>query len=276
MKTILRITLFLMVGNLFAQTGLHVKWVDETSVIYYDRSGTVWIQDINSGQRKEISKGSQPAPNPVNKDLFAFRTKINGQSGIIIKELSSNTVTRVSGPELEGLKAFHPIWSFDGNLLAFNAESPSNRTSNLFVYDYRSGNLSKHLTEHFVGAPAFFSNGDILIAIKNEKGTSLIKYDLKSGESNTLLTSDHKIFFADASHDGKKIAYTHDGFGNREIMILDLQTGKNERLSQTPYDEFSPRWSASGDHLIYFANLDGKYPAFLMDMKSGEVKNITP
>ncbi|MCP4458795.1 MAG: hypothetical protein GY816_12345 [Cytophagales bacterium] len=260
--------------NGWGQSGLHSKWVSENEVIYYDRSGTIWIHDIQSNDRQAVLVGSQPAPNPKKQDTYAFRKKINGKSQIAIKTRDNSELILIKGASLDGLNTFHPIWSSDGRKLAFNAEGAIDKTSTLFIYDYLTKTLKPYLQDQYVGAPSFFPNGDVLITLLTDTGSSLVRYDYQSNDLTELMSSEHKIFFSDVSPDGNEIVLTYAESGNLDIWRLNLKTGERQQLTETPYDEYGPRWAPDGSRLTFFAEINGHYPVFVMDISGENMINL--
>lgn len=272
-RKLLAIGLSLFIGYASAQSGLHAKWMSDDEIIYYDRSGTIWNHNLQTNKRNEVLKGSQPAPNPAETGTYAIRTKTNGKSSISI--VSTSNAERINASEgiPEERQAFHPIWSNDGSMLAFHAEN-GRSVSTLYIYDYEKKSLNSHLEEFTVGAPSFFSNNDILITKLTDDGSTLIRYEI-GGKVTELLKAEHKIFFSDASPDGKTIAFSYKATGNLDIWLLDIDSGKLTQLTDTPYDEYSPRWSPSGDRFVYFAEIGGQYPALVMDVDGKNNVRIT-
>lgn len=270
----LSMILVINVLNAWGQSGLHVKWVNEEEVVYYDRSGTVWLHHLASDTRKELLKGSQPAPNPAESGTYAIRKKREGQSAIVIVSTLAKSSIHVTKDVPEDRRAFHPIWSRDGNRLAFHAEYGNNQ-STLYLYDYKKQALSSYLEGMTVGAPSFFTNGDVLTTHLTNKGCILIRFDPDSGNVSELFKSEHKIYFSDPSPDGSMITFTYRKSGNLDIWLLNLDSGKLTQLTDTPYDEHSPRWSPAGNQLVYFAEIGGQYPAFLMDINGDNRIRLT-
>lgn len=261
-----------------AQSGLHPKWINETEVIYYDRSGKVWIQNIESLERKVLTSGSQPAPNPKRAGVYAIRKKVNGKSGIVIMNERRPDDLLVVDVGLEGLNAYHPIWSFDGKYLAFNAEHPENKTSTLYIYDYKKRRIQSYLEDINVGAPSFFPNGDVLLPTYKGETFSLLRFNVKTGETTTLSSDNTRYFFADASPKGDRVvvAMMDKKYpGNFDLWMLDLKSGAKKQVTNTPEKEFCGRWSPSGEKLIVFSESGGKYDVLVMDTDGKNTKNLT-
>lgn len=270
----LLLVLFMSYQLAIAQSGLHVKWLNDEVVIYYDRGGIIWEHHTQTDVRKEVMKGSQPAPHPKEPNTYALRKKVAGKSGIfIVNDLVKESIELTANLPT-GYLAFHPIWSTDGLRLAFHAEKGA-EFSTLYIYDYYRQKLKPYLVDMKVGAPSFFSNGDLLVSDLTVDGSVLIRFDPESGKQTALYQSPHKIYFSDPTPDERSIVFTHAGTGNQDIWSLNLKTGELTQLTNTPYNEFSPRWSPSGMKLAYFAEVNGHFPAFIMNLSKGSVIQLT-
>lgn len=262
----------------FSQSGLHPKWVNDTEVIYYDRSGKIWIHNIESRQRKELTQGSQPAPNPRLPGIYALRKRSNGRSGIVIMDEKKPDDLLMIDPKVAGLNSYHPIWSFDGNYLAFNAEHPENKTSTLYIYDYQKKSLQSYLEDRTAGAPSFFPNGDVLLPTYKGETFSLIRFNMKTGETTTLSSDDTRYFFADVAPDGNRVVVgmtDKENPENYDLWMLDLRTDQKKKLTDTPTKEFCGRWSPSGKKLLVFSEMEGTYHVLVMGINGQNVINLT-
>jgi uncharacterized protein (TIGR03437 family) len=56
---------------------------------------------------------------------------------------------------------------------------------------------------------------------------------------------------------GQKILYTTSQDGNNEIYVMNVDGSAVTRLTNTPEDEYSPRWSADGSAIYFGASLNG-------------------
>ena len=63
-----------------------------------------------------------------------------------------------------------------------------------------------------------------------------------------------------------RIVFTHLGFDNREIYVMDAEGGNRENLSNHPVDDADPDWSPDGTKIAFVSNRnDGKYQIYVMD-----------
>ncbi|MEO9484875.1 MAG: hypothetical protein ABJG47_15555 [Ekhidna sp.] len=258
-----------------AQSGLHPQWESEHVIAYYDRSGDVWSYDMKSSDRKKVLKGSQPSPNPVNRDLYAVRMKTNGSSAITLVNVRSGEKVVIADDRLSNLNSFHPIWSKDGKKLAFHAENAEMKVSRLFIYDYKKRKLNAFLENKYVSAPSFFANGDILLSIFENEISTIIRFNSRTNQVTELLKSSDRIFFTDASPTSDKaFVYCSKESGNVDIWLFDIATGEKKQLTKSSNDEWTPRWSPSGNRIAYFAHIDGIYQAWVMDSDGANKINI--
>ena len=77
------------------------------------------------------------------------------------------------------------------------------------------------------------------------------------------------------SPDGSKIAFESDRAGAADIYVLDLESGKVERLTDSPADDARPAWSPDGRWIAFHSNREGNYDLFLLDVRSGGLRRLT-
>ena len=71
---------------------------------------------------------------------------------------------------------------------------------------------------------------------------------------------------------GSRIAFSHLGFDNYEIYVMDADGGNRENLSNHPVDDQDPDWSPDGTKIAFASprNGGGEYQIYVMD---GDGKN---
>jgi Tol biopolymer transport system component len=77
------------------------------------------------------------------------------------------------------------------------------------------------------------------------------------------------------SPDGTKLAYVSDQGGTKDIFILDLVTGEETQLTDTPAEEGDPAWSPDGDRIAYWARFDGNQDIYVTDVEGGTETRLT-
>lgn len=73
-----------------------------------------------------------------------------------------------------------------------------------------------------------------------------------------------------------EIAFENDRERNREILLLDIQTGVVINLTHSPADDYSPAWSPDGRQLAFVSDrdTDNRPEIYIMDMDSGNLHRL--
>ena len=81
----------------------------------------------------------------------------------------------------------------------------------------------------------------------------------------------------DWSDDGRKLLYvtTHDHPGNAEIYQVDLDTGRNRRLTYSPAIDTEPDFSPTGRQIAFTSDRSGAPQIYTMDPEGTNVRRIS-
>ncbi len=100
--------------------------------------------------------------------------------------------------------------------------------------------------------------------------------------SPELLLSLKRVGNPKLSPDGKHLLYLvenpniNDNFIERDIFLLNLETGERQNLTNDPqYSESDYQWDNSGHFVYFISNSKGKQQIFKIDIKTKEKKQIT-
>jgi Tol biopolymer transport system component len=78
------------------------------------------------------------------------------------------------------------------------------------------------------------------------------------------------------SPDGKKIAFTSERDGNREIYVMNAKDGSGQtRLTWEPTDDRDPTWSSDGTKIAFTSERDGNNEIYSMDANGALQTNLT-
>jgi TolB protein len=90
-----------------------------------------------------------------------------------------------------------------------------------------------------------------------------------------VLRSKQPLMSPDWSPDGRQLAYVSFQSGQAEIFIMDIYTGKREKLASYPRHNGAPRFSPDGKSLAMVLSKSGSLHTYVLDLESRDLKQIT-
>ncbi len=115
--------------------------------------------------------------------------------------------------------------------------------------------------------PAMSNNGKKIAFTKEIDGKSQIYIrDLITGEESVLPLGNVNAYYPSWSNDDELIAYSAEQVSienkaptNRDIYYYDVITGKSERITTSPNDEFDPVWSFGDKKILVYCKTEGEF-----------------
>lgn len=170
-----------------------------------------------------------------------------------------------------------PSWHPSGEMILFE----SDRSGKFQLYTLDLNNLQvKQLTAIDIGEPIFasFSPDGETIAVsirESENKSNIVLIDSNGQTIKTLTKTDLRSFYPRWSNDGKEIVY----FSRKEtenlddeIYRLNIETGKEQRLTDWPKHNFCPSWSNDNSKIVYVTSMEDIRPEIYIMDSDGENK----
>ncbi|HZI56297.1 MAG TPA: S9 family peptidase [Verrucomicrobiae bacterium] len=227
--------------DLFLVSTTNGQVVNLTNTSEVSEEGAAWSPD---GEKLAYSVKPKQSPN-YELDTMEILTKK-------VTHITSNTPAQFSN--------LNPIWSKDGRWIVFTQETPTGKDANVMIAS-SAGGKAKNLTPH-QGQQKFLATD-----ISPDGKTILVISGAANGYQNaglldvatqkiTWLTSDKwEVNTARFSQDGKRVAWTVDVDGNRDIYIYDIATRSTRPLPITKgmnwFDVQESPFSHDSSHLLY-------------------------
>ena len=233
----------------------------------------------NSGRIIAIFKGSQY--NLLSYQLenqIDMKFKINGNSRFIKWHPSGNVVSyqsvlpgedkglnvkfyylntqQITNPFYIGYNDTNPVWSPDGNSLAFSQWYGDGEIANVYVFNYSTGtsvNLSPENNDRQEIPLVWLNDHQLLIASNQEddKNYPLFSIDLTNQSRELFYTSDQRIYQADITSDEKLLVFLRNY--QSQIVLMDRETQQLTILEEIPIGSTSAVFS-SDDNCISYIN----------------------
>ncbi|MFN3407192.1 MAG: hypothetical protein ACK40E_05630, partial [Caldimicrobium sp.] len=168
------------------------------------------------------------------------------------------------------------------NLILFPKISPSgrkiayivydNRDHYLKVYDLITGESKKFHLPGLSSPPLFSQKENILyLSIGMGRDVNIYQLDLEKGNLTPITTDRGIQQVADLSPDNKLLAYVGDRSGKPQVYLLNIESGKTQRISYEGNYNTSPRFSPKKPILMY---LSGKRELVFINLKTQERKKV--
>lgn len=241
-----------------------------------------------------------PAISPAG-DKIAFISDRKGYQNVYLMSAIDGKIikTLIKGQRSESFEELHflrPGMSFspDGRKLALAAKSGP--WDAIYIVDIKTGKTEKHVVKlDGVFTTAWSPDGDRIAFVGNKNGRSDIYiYTISTGKVSQL-TND--VFSDDQpawSPDGKRIAFVSDrkdylnteampedfrmsrfNFETNDLYVIDLDTRRIRRLTNTPWQESTPLFSPDGKTLAYTSDQNGIFNLFYYNLETDSTYPVT-
>ncbi|GLO60501.1 protein TolB [Vibrio sp. MACH09] len=140
----------------------------------------------------------------------------------------------------------------------------SHKISN-FVYEQLTGERG-----------AFLTRIAYVVANDDDKYKFQLRVaDYDGYDERLVLRSKQPLMSPAWSPDGRQLAYVSFQNGQAEIFIMDIYTGKREKLTSFPRHNGAPRFSPDGKSLAIVLSKTGSLQVYTLDLKTRKLKQIT-
>ena len=90
-----------------------------------------------------------------------------------------------------------------------------------------------------------------------------------------MLLSAELWFIGGLAAQGSRIVFSHLGFDNFEIYVMDTDGGNRKNLSNNPVDDEDPDWSPDGTKIAFVSRRTGEYQIYVMDTDGTNLIKLT-
>jgi Tol biopolymer transport system component len=176
-----------------------------------------------------------------------------------------------------------PIWSPDGNQIAFVSRRDGNRE--IYVMDTDGDNVvnvTRHPADDWT--PAWSPDGTSLAFASFRAGsweiyvmdTACLSEPGSCPDAVTQVTNDGNGNLSPAWYpDGSRFAFNSKANGNWDIYTMDIDGTNIQQITSDPENDLAPVWSPDGGLIAFESNREGNVEIFVVDANGGTAQNLT-
>lgn len=236
-----------------------------------------------------------PAISPDGKQIAYVTDKNLVDDIYVVEEKAKNEfdsrrlIKGSQSTDFEALRFFETTinWSRDGEKIAFI--SKSGKDDALYVIRARDGEqLFRFVFDELNGllSPSFSPDGKEVVFAGIAGGRSdLYIVNLKSSKHRRLTNDRYATFHPQWSPDGKSIAFITDHgpgtdenellFGDYDVALYDLVSGKIELITELNGNVTSPQWSPDATEIAFVSEHQGIPNIYKINLKTRDVLPVT-
>ncbi len=205
------------------------------------------------------------------RSRLAFSRKQEGDKQICVSTPQGHFLNQIT--DMDGV-CLSPAWSFDGTSLVFSFVGQDRHE--LIIWDSSTGAFeSVLLPGNTIISPTFRADGTLTVSIDPHGNPDIFD-----------LTEDHRLgkplvkhwgidISPDFERSGEKMVFVSSRLGNPHIFLLDLKTGKIDRISYEGTYNTHPSISPNGRYVAYTRLTDQGHRIIVHDLKEKVERQVT-
>jgi TolB protein len=200
---------------------------------------------------------------------------------IYVMNADGSDVTALS---LEGMEDTSPVWSPDGQKIAFVSQRDGNREIYVMNADGQNVvNITRHPADDWT--PAWSPDGSQLAFSSLRTGgweiyvveTTCLDAPETCPDRLTQITNDDNANILPVwSPDGSRFVFNSKASGNWDIYTMTTDGTDIRQITVAPENDLAPTWSPDGSQIAFESNRDGNVEVYVINADgTGTPRNIT-
>jgi imidazolonepropionase-like amidohydrolase/Tol biopolymer transport system component len=266
--------------------------------IAFDMLGDIYVVGIEGGTPRRLTSGlafdMQPRFSPDGRQI-AFTSDRGGGDNIWVMGADG------TGPRAITTESFTltnaPTWSPDGRFIAARKHFTTQRslgTGEIWLYDASGQGGGQQLVERpspqhqkELGEPVFAPDGRSIYFSRNttpgpifeyaqnsnEQIFAIERYDLETGERDTVAGGPGGAVRPTPSPDGRSLAFVRREEGRSRLFVKDLRSGRERRIYDDLDQDLQETWAVHGVYPVMDWTPDSRSIVF---WAGGKIRRINP
>ncbi len=254
--------------------------VNRKVAFYRDGDGLYVLENGSFiGPETRLSDGLTPSWAPYGQRLAVAKVKDTGAVVIALINADGSgerEITSTSGFD------FFPVWSPDGNKIAFvRDETGSGISSSLYVIDVEGTNLRRltRVANVYDLRPTWSPDSAQLMFSRlrpDATRAAIYRINVNGTDEQRITNGTFKDLDPDWAPDGSKVVFASDRFqGRSQIFTMNPDGTGIARLTLTASEEAEPRWSPDSQKIVFISQRKGENQVFVMDREGFKPERIT-
>ena len=257
--------------------------------LFDDKLKQIRSEGLQSGAQISWSNSQTTHPRTLsNGDVYYFRNDRKSEPAIMLLKKGSKKPVKFVEVHSERFD-LHP----DAGILVSQLDAVKNVNilSDLYHIDLRTAKKTQLTKGKRYRYAVWSPDGEQIIAVRNRLANSSLVLLNKKGERIKTLwqgSSSEVISEPDLSADGKHLVAavwrkhpassedsTHNSKGNWNLELFDIASGTWETLLDSENIEMHPRFSNSGNSIVFVADYDDIYNVHEFNLETKQVSTLT-
>jgi Tol biopolymer transport system component len=234
-----------------------------------------------------------PALSPDGRWLAFISTRSLLSVDVFVADTSNGRVVRkltstATDPHFSSIQFIHSAGAWDQGSRRLAVATVTGGRPALAIYDALQGSLEREIEIPDVDeilAPAW-ARGDGAIAFSGLRGglTDLYVFDLQQNQLRRLTNDAFADLQPSWSPDGQRLAFSTDrftsdtatlSFGAYQLGVLDVASGRIERVVDAPGKQINPHWAPDGGSIYFISDRNGVSNVYRVTTGSTDTAQVT-
>lgn len=237
------------------------------TTVVYEAGGRLKLLDTTSGQARPLDvtinpdlpqlrpgwKDARRAMGRASLSPTGQRAVMAARGDVFTVPVDEGSTRNITGTG--DVRESSALWSPDGQRVAFITDSLEGQKLVIVDQDGTGDRTEHKLGPHFYELLAW-SNGDDPVIVVQDNHLRLFTIETDGGKRRDIATDARREGFeVSLSADGQWLAYTHEQPNfHRDLVLMNLQSGKKHVVSDGMADVSSPAFSPDGQYLFFAAS----------------------